>query len=63
VHLDLEETDYFGLTFTDHENTQHWLDPVKKIRKQIPKGRCATLRLQVKFFSSEPSNLREEFTR
>ncbi|KAI6233659.1 Moesin/ezrin/radixin-like protein 1 [Aphelenchoides fujianensis] len=63
VHLDIEETDYFGLTFTDHDNIQHWLDPYKRIRKQIPRGRAVTFRFQVKFFSSEPANLQEEFTR
>ena len=63
VHLNLEETDYFGLTYTDHDNTSCWLDPVKKIRKQLRGRRAFTFRFQVKFFSSEPANLREEFTR
>ncbi|CAD5213831.1 unnamed protein product [Bursaphelenchus okinawaensis] len=62
-HLDLDESDYFGLQYTDHYNVQHWLDPWKKIRKQISIGRICTFRFQVKFFSSEPSNLRSEFTR
>uniref|UniRef100_A0A1I7SG92 FERM domain-containing protein n=1 Tax=Bursaphelenchus xylophilus TaxID=6326 RepID=A0A1I7SG92_BURXY len=62
-HLDLDESDYFGLQYTDAYNVQHWLDPWKKIRKQISIGRICTFRFQVKFFSSEPSNLRSEFTK
>ncbi|KAI0214356.1 Band 4.1-like protein 5 [Lamellibrachia satsuma] len=34
-HLDLIETDYFGLQFTDVTNVTHWLDPTKTIRKQV----------------------------
>ncbi|KAI6214550.1 Moesin/ezrin/radixin-like protein 1 [Aphelenchoides besseyi] len=65
MHLDLEETDYFGLTFTDHDNIQNFLDPYKKIRKQIPTAlqKNPTLSFKVRFFSSEPANIRGEFTR
>uniref|UniRef100_A0A914RW81 Moesin/ezrin/radixin homolog 1 n=1 Tax=Parascaris equorum TaxID=6256 RepID=A0A914RW81_PAREQ len=42
---------------------QHWLDPVKKVSKQVPIGPPYTFRFNVKFFSSEPSNLHEELTR
>ncbi|CAI4229115.1 unnamed protein product [Auanema sp. JU1783] len=62
--LDLEERDYFGLLFTDQYNVQHWLDPVKKIAKQVPIGPPFTFRFRVKFFTAEPcSNLKEELTR
>ncbi|VDM25363.1 unnamed protein product [Toxocara canis] len=61
--LDLEERDYFGLLFMDHYHVQHWLDPVKRLSKQVPIGPPYTFRFSVKFFSSEPSNLREELTR
>ncbi|CAI5445374.1 unnamed protein product [Caenorhabditis angaria] len=62
--LDLEERDYFGLQFTDHYNVQHWLDPSKKVVKQVAIGPPFTLRFRVKFFTSEPSsNLKEELTR
>ena len=37
-HLDLIETDYFGLQFSDTHNVQHWLDPTKQIRKQSKIG-------------------------
>uniref|UniRef100_A0A9J2PLQ8 Moesin/ezrin/radixin homolog 1 n=1 Tax=Ascaris lumbricoides TaxID=6252 RepID=A0A9J2PLQ8_ASCLU len=61
--LDLEERDYFGLLFMDHYHVQHWLDPMKKVSKQVPIGPPYTFRFNVKFFSSEPSNLHEELTR
>ncbi|XP_037089484.1 LOW QUALITY PROTEIN: band 4.1-like protein 5 [Pollicipes pollicipes] len=61
--LDLIEKDYFGLQFTDHNHVQHWLDPTKQVRKQVKIGPPFTLRLRIKFYSSEPNNLREELTR
>lgn len=61
--LDLIEKDYFGLQYTDSNNVKHWLDPTKPIKKQIKIGPPYTLRLKVKFYSSEPNTLREELTR
>lgn len=61
--LDLIEKDYFGLQFTDVNHVQHWLDPTKAIKKQVRIGPPYTLRLRVKFYSSEPNMLREELTR
>uniref|UniRef100_A0A914XAS6 Moesin/ezrin/radixin homolog 1 n=1 Tax=Plectus sambesii TaxID=2011161 RepID=A0A914XAS6_9BILA len=61
--LDLDERDYFGLQFMDHYHVQHWLDPLKKLHKQVPIGPPYTFRFRVKFYSSEPSNLREELTK
>ncbi|KAK4877904.1 hypothetical protein RN001_010410 [Aquatica leii] len=61
--LDLIEKDYFGLQYTDVNHVKHWLDPTKPIKKQIKIGPPYTLRLKVKFYSSEPNNLREELTR
>ncbi|CAB0014618.1 unnamed protein product [Nesidiocoris tenuis] len=61
--LDLIEKDYFGLQFTDANNVQHWLDPTKAVKKQVKIGPPYTLRLRVKFYSSEPNSLREELTR
>lgn len=61
--LDLIEKDYFGLQFTDTNNVKHWLDATKTIKKQVKIGPPYTLRLKVKFYSSEPNNLREELTR
>ncbi|KAK3108887.1 hypothetical protein FSP39_017973, partial [Pinctada imbricata] len=62
-HLDLIEKDYFGLQYTDHNNVNHWLDPTKKIKKQVKIGPPFTFRFRVKFYSSEPNNLHEELTR
>uniref|UniRef100_A0A914HVV4 Moesin/ezrin/radixin homolog 1 n=1 Tax=Globodera rostochiensis TaxID=31243 RepID=A0A914HVV4_GLORO len=63
AHMELDERDYFGLQFTDHFHVHHWLDPSKKVRKQMSIGPPYTFRFRVKFFSSEPVNLREELTR
>lgn len=61
--LDIIEKEYFGLQFTDVNHVKHWLDPNKLVRKQLKIGPPYTLFLKVKFYSSEPSNLREELTR
>lgn len=62
-HIDLVESDYFGMQFMDTEHVSHWLDMAKLIKKQIPDGPPYRLFFRVKFYSSEPNNLREEFTR
>ncbi|XP_043118012.1 band 4.1-like protein 4B isoform X2 [Puntigrus tetrazona] len=62
-HLDLVEADYFGLQFMDPEQVAQWLDAAKPIKKQIIHGSPYRLFFRVKFYSSEPNNLHEEFTR
>uniref|UniRef100_A0A8C9W8M1 Erythrocyte membrane protein band 4.1 like 4B n=1 Tax=Scleropages formosus TaxID=113540 RepID=A0A8C9W8M1_SCLFO len=62
-HLDLVEADYFGLQFMDELQIGHWLDTTKPIKKQIKTSPPYTLYFRVKFYSSEPNNLHEEFTR
>uniref|UniRef100_A0A8C8SL85 Band 4.1-like protein 5 n=1 Tax=Pelusios castaneus TaxID=367368 RepID=A0A8C8SL85_9SAUR len=62
-HLDLIESDYFGLRFMDSAQVAHWLDNTKSIKKQVKIGPPYCLHLRVKFYSSEPNNLREELTR
>ncbi|ELK24574.1 Band 4.1-like protein 4B [Myotis davidii] len=62
-HLDLVETDYFGLQFLDSAQVAHWLDHSKPIKKQMKTGPAYALHFRVKYYSSEPNNLREEFTR
>ncbi|XP_031432323.1 band 4.1-like protein 4B isoform X2 [Clupea harengus] len=62
-HLDLVESDYFGLQYVDPEQAPHWLDVTKPIKKQIRNGPPFILFFRVKFYSSEPNNLHEEFTR
>ncbi|XP_043916596.1 band 4.1-like protein 5 [Protopterus annectens] len=62
-HLDLIEKDYFGLRFMDSAQVAHWLDNTKSIKKQVKIGPPYCLHFRVKFYSSEPNNLREELTR
>ncbi|XP_072435989.1 band 4.1-like protein 5 isoform X4 [Chiloscyllium punctatum] len=62
-HLDIIEKDYFGLRFMDSAQVAHWLDNTKSIKKQVKIGSPYCLHLRVKFYSSEPNNLREELTR
>uniref|UniRef100_A0A0N4ZNF5 Moesin/ezrin/radixin homolog 1 n=1 Tax=Parastrongyloides trichosuri TaxID=131310 RepID=A0A0N4ZNF5_PARTI len=62
--LDLEEKDYFGLCYKDRSGIQTWLDPLKKINKQVDEYETKfKFEFRVKFFSSEPSHLREELTK
>uniref|UniRef100_A0A8C8ZB00 Erythrocyte membrane protein band 4.1 like 5 n=1 Tax=Prolemur simus TaxID=1328070 RepID=A0A8C8ZB00_PROSS len=56
-HLDLIESDYFGLRFMDSAQVAHWLDGTKSIKKQVKIGSPYCLHLRVKFYSSEPNNL------
>ena len=62
-HLDLIETDYFGLQFSDTHNVRHWLDPSKPIKKQCKIGPPYQFFFRVKFYTAEPNNLKEELTR
>ncbi|GIY82018.1 hypothetical protein CDAR_66421 [Caerostris darwini] len=62
-HIDLVEKDYFGLHYNDEFNVQHWLDPTKEIKKQVKGTLPFICHLGVKFYSYEPTNLREELTR
>ncbi|XP_011302678.1 band 4.1-like protein 4 isoform X1 [Fopius arisanus] len=68
-HLNLLETAYFGLRYLDHENQTQWLDPSKKIAKQLkvrkgdPMPDTHTLYFGVKFYAADPCKLIEEITR
>ncbi|XP_036808293.1 tyrosine-protein phosphatase non-receptor type 4 isoform X1 [Oncorhynchus mykiss] len=63
-HLELTESDYFGLQLAnDSSDSQRWLDPTKPIRKQFKRGSPHSLNLRVKFFVTDPSKLQEEYTR
>ncbi|XP_033639171.1 band 4.1-like protein 5 isoform X2 [Asterias rubens] len=61
--LDIVEKDYFGLSYKDHQSVLNWLDPTKKLKKQLKAGPPYVLKFQVKFYSSEPNNLHEELTK
>ncbi|XP_054165930.1 tyrosine-protein phosphatase 1-like [Oppia nitens] len=64
-HLELIERDYFGLQFSDGSDClrHRWLDPSKRIRKQLKAGAPYLLHFRVKFYVSDPSRLLEEYTR
>lgn len=62
-HIDLVEKDYFGLQYLDAFNNRHWLDSTKEVKKQIKGSLPFTCYLGAKFYSYEPTNLREELTR
>lgn len=63
-HIDLHhESDYFGLQFSDHTSVHHWLDYSKAIKKQVKIGPPFTLHMKVKFYSSDPNNLKDEYVR
>jgi len=62
--LNLLETDYFGLEYTDRGGSTYWLDRDKAMNQQI--GLSAgepLLRFTVKFYIPDPSQLEEEYTR
>ncbi|XP_066258214.1 band 4.1-like protein 4 isoform X2 [Euwallacea similis] len=62
-HLNLLETAYFGLRFLDQHGQTHWLDPAKKLGKQIKGADPYTLYFGVKFYAADPCKLLEEITR
>jgi len=65
-HLNLlgsSETDYFGLQYTDITSQHHWLDHSKCIKKQVKIGPPYTLRMRVKFYASEPDEIKDEYIR
>ena len=47
AHLDILETDYFGLQYTDEKSVTRWIDQYKSIKKQTCKqrGQCNQLGL------------------
>ncbi|XP_060604244.1 band 4.1-like protein 3 [Ruditapes philippinarum] len=61
-HLDVIETDYFGLTYRDKSGKKFWLDNTKKISKQV-KGGTWVFEFQVKFYPPDPMALKEDVTR
>ncbi|XP_071545097.1 uncharacterized protein [Panulirus ornatus] len=70
-HLNLVETAYFGLRYLDPSNQTHWLDPTKKVVKQLKASHWTqksgtspfTLYFSVKFYAADPCKLVEEITR
>ncbi|NWU92524.1 FARP2 protein, partial [Upupa epops] len=62
-HLNLIESDYFGLEFQNVQLNWIWLEPMKPVIKQVRRPKTTVLRLAVKFFPPDPGQLQEEYTR
>uniref|UniRef100_A0A452GV75 FERM, ARHGEF and pleckstrin domain-containing protein 2 n=1 Tax=Gopherus agassizii TaxID=38772 RepID=A0A452GV75_9SAUR len=62
-HLNLVESDYFGIEFQNIQSYWIWLEPMKPIVKQVRRPKNTVLRLAVKFFPPDPGQLQEEYTR
>ena len=59
-------TNFQSLTFTTKNHFlcfQHWLDPNKRVSRQIRSTSPVTLYLGVKFYAADPCRLVEEITR
>jgi len=63
--LNLLETDYFGLEYQDSTGIMYWLDRDKGMNQQValPTPGDHVLRFTVKFYSPDPTQLEEEYTR
>lgn len=59
--INLLEKDYFGLSYTDHNNAKTWIMPEKRISKQV-KGPWE-FNFEVKFYPPDPAQLAEDITR
>lgn len=60
--LDVLESDYFGAALVTDDGLT-FLDPLRQINKQIKKISDTTLEFVVKFYSPDPSQLEDEYTR
>ncbi|XP_068136718.1 FERM, ARHGEF and pleckstrin domain-containing protein 2 [Hyperolius riggenbachi] len=63
THLNVVETDYFGIEFQTAQLQWVWLEPLKFVSKQLRKPKNSKMRLAVKFFPPDPGQLQEEYTR
>lgn len=62
--LHLLEADYFGLEYQEPNGTKYWLDLEKPLSRQVGLSLVDTLlRFCVKFYTPDPAQLEEEFTR
>lgn len=62
--LNLLEADYFGLEYQDHNGTKYWLDVEKPLSRQVGLSLFEpTLYFCVKFYTPDPAQLEEEYTR
>ncbi|XP_021924300.1 FERM, RhoGEF and pleckstrin domain-containing protein 1 isoform X2 [Zootermopsis nevadensis] len=62
--LHLLEADYFGLEYQEVGGTKYWLDLEKPLSRQVGLSLVDTLlKFCVKFYTPDPAQLEEEFTR
>jgi erythrocyte membrane protein band 4.1 len=61
-HLSLAEMDYFSCTYMDNE-LKFWLNPEKRLDKQIKGNAPWTFAFEMKFYPTEPASLHEDLTR
>ncbi|EEB10924.1 FERM, RhoGEF and pleckstrin domain-containing protein, putative [Pediculus humanus corporis] len=62
--LHLLESDYFGLEYQEMNGTKYWLDLEKPLSRQVGLSLVDTMvKFCVKFYTPDPSQLEEEFTR
>jgi FERM/RhoGEF/pleckstrin domain protein 2 len=60
-YLKLVESDYFGLEYIDAKGKKCWLDHDKPVCKQVVNN--SLLIFCVKFYTPDPGQLEEEYTR
>lgn len=60
-HLKLIESDYFGLEFIDLKGKKCWIDYDKPVSRQVQLN--ARIIFGVKFYTPDPGQLEEEYTR
>ncbi|CAG0882113.1 unnamed protein product, partial [Darwinula stevensoni] len=61
--LNLLEADYFGLEYQDAGGSRYWLDLEKHMNRQLGLPTDPVFRFGVKFYTPDPGQLEEEFTR
>ncbi|KAF0292339.1 FERM, ARHGEF and pleckstrin domain-containing protein 2 [Amphibalanus amphitrite] len=63
-HLNLLETDYFGLEYVDTQGVKYWLDLERPMGRQVDLApHQPILWFCVKFYTPDPAQLEDEFTR
>ena len=62
-HLQLIESDYFDLEFTDSQGCQCWLNREKLILRQVTSASQLFFKFSVKFYTPDPTLLEDEYTR
>ncbi|XP_077516382.1 chondrocyte-derived ezrin-like domain containing protein isoform X1 [Amblyomma americanum] len=62
--INLLEVDYFGLEYADSSGTKYWLDSEKPMCRQMGLSMVSpVMYFAVKFYTPDPGQLEEEFTR